>query len=347
MLRNFSFLMLLASCVVSTASFAMDDDLQNIRFEKQAEMKQFIKEYKETGKPISLAVACGAQEMPYKIRQNFKSSALPTENWIGLDLYLNDQDGSRGGPHVRMDVKNAFHWQQFANYLKENDVEVQTVALTIMEPSISSSILHDIILPFVKKGGHVVYPECFPTDLSGKYMVSGIQFGCFSYGNDFEEGLKSFHARNSPWYQNKEKLRVDAEDFVQKNSLTMGGIEKKTFDESEKKLEAKVFVNRVTSFKTEYLNDNGRILIQAVKTSGMSSKTKPLFNKTEAEFAKDYLGWFKEYMMESYPSLNYKIYCSSQEQNGELYGVEDYVYPQDGTFKFTGYGGRPSLVLIK
>ena len=351
MLRNLPFLALLLSCPLSTTSFAMEDDfnfyhnkLPNICIEKSQELKQFFSEYKEKGKPISLAVACGSWEMPEKIQNAFQSNVPAIENWIALDLYLTDKDKFRGGPHIRMDVNNTLHWQEVATYLKENGVEVQTVALTILTPSISSPILHDIILPLVKKGGMVVYPQYFSSDVKSKFYVSGTSFYCEAYGQEFENGLKSYRNPSSSYYLNKETLMETTIRWIGK---LPGTIHHSTLGDSEKKFEAKVYINRVASFKEEYFN-NGQILTHKIKALGTpTGHSKHIFTKTEAEFTKDYLGYFKEYMAEAYPSINYKIYCSSQETKGELYGVEDYDYPKNGTFKLTGYAGDPSLVVIK
>lgn len=358
MIRTFMVSTFLTSCLFSTASFAMENfdphldakTMVHIRFEKQGELDQIIKEYKETGKPISLAVACGSLEMPDKIRSGFHSSVPAIENWIGLDLYRQDSWGdiTTGGPHIRMDANNAQHWQEIADYLKESNVEVQTVALTICAPWISSSIIQDTLLPLVKKGGQIVYPECFRNTACYPHfeILEGSLFskyGDYYGGGPFVSALERYHGPKGTCYQNQEALLES----------TMGWIGKYTSSqkEAENRLEAKHFVNRVLSFNTEYL-ENGKpswSKLEELGSRGEWDAVKYLFTKTDAQFAEEYFSYFKEYMQElGFDSSSYKICYSSQELKNVLYkGAEDYVYPKDGTFKLTGYFGMPSLVLIK
>lgn len=371
MLRGIFFSAFLTSCLLSTVSYAMEGadsrTMQNIRIEKKAELDQFIKEYRETGKPISLAVACGSKEMPEKITQYFHSSVPAVENWVGLDLFLTDQN-PWGGPHIRMDVNNTIHWQQVAHYLKENNVEVQTVALTIGFPAFSSSIFQESILPLVKKGGMVVYPECFRISEAGRFALNHRHsLHSIKYGKNFDTGLWNYYNPEGTCYQNTEALLQDTMGWIEKSRSSMGTNvgDVGSFDinpiDTEKKLEARAFVSRITSVKTEFL-DNGKWL-HSKQVDGkwihndISKKLKelgieveyydpiPVFTKTEDEFSQDYFKFFKDYMDDLKLDISgYKIYSS---QMPLLEGVEWYEYPKDGTLKLTYYGGLPSLVFTK
>lgn len=369
MLRSFVFSTFLTSCLFSTASFAMDDfdprAMQNIRIEKKAELDQFFKEYREAGKPISLAVACGSKEMPEKIAKDFHSSVPAVENWMALDLYITDQN-SWGGPHIRMDAHNPVHWHQVVDYLKENDIEVQTVALTTSFPAFSSSIFQESILPCVKKGGIVVYPECFRISEAGCFALNRKLFS-IKYGKKFDTGLWNYYHPDGTCYQNSEALFQETMRWIETTRSSMGtnvgSVD--SFDinpiEAEKKLEAKVFVSRIMSVKPEFL-DNGKWL-HSKQVDGtwvhndISKKLQelgievchvvplPVFTKTEKEFAEEYFVFFKDYINELHLNISsYKVYSS---QVPLLEGTEWYDYPKDGSLKLTYYGGLPSLVLIK
>lgn len=359
MIRTLFVATFLSSCLLSTASFAMEDfdphldgkKMVHIRFEKQGELDQIIKEYKETGKPISLAVACGSLEMPDKIENAFKSDVPAIENWISLDLYRQDckEDTTTGGPHIRMDANNERHWQEVAHYLEKNEVKIQTVALTICAPWVSDPIIQDTLLPLVQKEGQVIYPECFRTiacfpqfDIDMECNLTS-KYGDFHGGGPFVRGLASYHGSKGNCYQNQEALMASTMKWI--GEYTSSKLE------AENRLAAKNFVNRVISFNLEYL-DNGKLRndkLEELASSQEWDKVKHLFTKTDEQFAEDYFSYFKEYMNElDFDSSSYKIYYSSQERQNVLYkSAEDYVYPKDGTFKLTGYYGQPSLVLIK
>jgi hypothetical protein len=340
--------------LVSTASFAMEEfdphrdakTMTHIRFEKQDELNFFVKEYKEKGKPIGLAVACGSLEMPDKIMREFKSKVPAIENWIGLDLYSTDKS-TIGGPHIRMDAGNSQHWKEFAHYLKDNEVEVQTVALTICTPGVSSPIIHDTLLPLVKKGGLVIYPQCFHF-LAGTCCTSTPMEIVRSekYGERFFTSLKMYHdPMRADSYHNKDALVYSTIRWIEETPSSMASARFFSFKinpiEAEKKLEAKVFVNFISSFKSEYLN-NGDLNRYKLRSELKTIKT--FFTKTTDEFLENYFIFFNEYMEElGFDSSSYKIFSS----NKLLKGVELYIYPEDGTFKLTGYCGNPSLVLIK
>lgn len=351
------FLTLFASCFFSTTLLASDyfdfEKMQNIRIEKRSELDRMIEEYNENGKPIGLAVACGSGEMPYKIENDFHSPVPAIENWIALDLYLTDNDPIRHGPHIRMDAGNTLHWQQVAAYLNENRVKVQSVALTIWLPSVSSPILHETILPLVKEGGTVVYPDCFRTKRPSDFIIDIGNFKLASRyypGNSFDEGLSSFYHPVGKCYQDKEALIQETMHWIEKVPGCFGDMLRISSIEAEKKLEAKVFVDRISSIKLDCLKE-GKWDYDKLEAEGKINFYAgfkfydDFYSKTEKEFAQNYFAWFKESLNElGFASSSYKLYASKEHL---IEGLEPYEYPKDGTYSFTGYAGYPSLVLIK
>lgn len=382
-------LSLLATCLLSTTSFAMEpletyvdmEKEKEIRFIRKATIEQYIKEYKEKGKPISLAVACRLGEMEEKITEHlwgFASSVPAIENWVSLDLC---------DAQILMDATNADHWKQTVGCFKENNVEFQTVALTICAPQVSSAILRDTIWPLVKKGGTVIYPECFRTGNPFIFWERGAYNSLFSnnvhvrcsgnlsshkYGTKFDEGLWHYHNPQGRYYQNKEALVEYAMGWMDGTTRAVLQPSASGSDvcinpvEPEKRLEAKVFANCITSVKPEFLKDgewlyedrqlrDGLILREykiletlkalGIKIDAFRIDVRPLFSKSQNEFAEDYYAFFKDYMRElGFDESSYKLYASKEHL---LKGLEVYEYPKDGTFKPTGYRGWPSLVLRK
>lgn len=353
------------SLLISCSSFAMDNEnidsnfsfnqqiqQKDILFEKQDEINQMIKVYHTKGTPISLAVACGSTEMPNKIRDKFKSLAPAKEQWLALDLLLTDKDEYRSGPHIRMDATDKNHWSQLCNYLKEQKVEVETIAFTAFGPGINSDLLKETIMPIVKKGGQLVWPSYFPTDFGYNtsadiQVVGNISFnGCVlitAYNENNHEGcffenLKDYHFAEGKFYNNKKALFEATLEWIRLDK-----------NKAKKELAAKAYVNRIASFDPKKIED----LLDYKISRRNDHNASFLFLKTPEEFTKDYIGYFREYMTQiGYDESSYNIYSHAfpdkftKENQAELFGVEEYNYPKDGTFDLAGYF-RPSLVLFK
>ncbi len=362
-MKNITCLITLTSFLFSTITFAMEDEKfdhlefsQNpsafkVRFEKREELNEMILQYKMNGKPISLAVACGAKEMPRKIIDLFNSLKPANEQWVGLDLYLTDEDEYRSGPHIRMDATNKAHWEQVIQYLKDNEVEVDTVAFTAFAPSVNSALLREIIMPIVKKGGRLVYPAYFAIKVRQNESADCMYFGPQllilngrdlrgpKYLDEFKSSLKGYYMdQNSGYFKDTQALEASI--------MAWDGMEEFTED-AERRLAVKVFANRVTSFNSIYVD-------KVLKRQLLPVNVDELFLKNPDEFSRDYIAFFRQYMTEiGFDPTSYKIYSKpthdSEEQENinlaELYEVEEYIYPQDGTFDLAGYG-NPSLVLI-
>jgi hypothetical protein len=359
------------SLLISCSSFAMDNETidshfsfnqpiqqKDILFEKQDEINQMIKEYHTKGTPISLAVACGSTEMPNKIKNEFKSLAPAKEQWLALDLLLTDKDKYRSGPHIRMDAMNVYHWSQLANYLKEQKVEVETIAFTAFGPGINSDLLKETIMPMVKKGGQLVWPSYFPTDtghnksadiqgvgdiwFQGSVLMTDYTLtnedGRYINKGCFFDNLKDYHFPEGKFYNNKEALFEATLEWIRKDQ-----------NKAKREFAAKSYVNRIVSFDPKKITDLLNYKIRRRNDPNASF----LFLKTPEEFTKDYIEYFREYMTEiGYDESSFKIYSHAfpneftKENQAELFGVEEYNYPKDGTFDLAGYG-RPSLVLFK
>lgn len=322
---------------------------KNIIFEKQEEINQMISEYHNKGKPINLAVACGSTEMPNKIKNEFKSLSPAKEQWLALDLLLTDKDDYHSGPHIRMDAIDTDHWSQLCKYLKEQKIEVETIAFTAFGPDIHSDLLKETIMPIVKKGGRLVWPSYFSTNYSDNKSADIMTFGNiffmrymlqtnYNKFNSTEESpflkdVKNYHSSEGDFHNNKEALFEATLKWTA--SPSMGE------SEAAKELAAKVYVNRVISFKSELLDD---LLNYKIRRNDQDASF--LFSKKPEEFTKDFIGFFREYMTKiGYEESSYEIYS---DNCAELYGVTEYKYPQDGTYSLVGYSGSsPSLVLFK
>lgn len=363
-MKSIKFLIALTSLLFSSITFAMDNEdiiydyfsyykRPDICIEKADELNNMIYEYKSNGTPISLAVACGSKEMPKKIIKGFHSEQPVNEQWIALDLLLTD-DSPAGAPHIRMDATNRRHWEQFAQYLKDNGIEVSTVAFTAFGPPVNSEILREIIMPIVKKGGHLVYPNYFSVNhcnnpeysqsadrrYFGTFMIRMrnklIIKGCFN-GKDcstfFSNTLKGYYIdENSGYFQDRQALEEHIMKWDQLQEM----------QPAERDLAAKVFINRAIHYN----------ILEGQYADPLNHDANVLFSRTPDEFSRDYIDFFRDYMTKiGFNPTSYKIYSKSYYGPEEInlikfYGTEPYVYPKDGTFNFL-YGGGLSLVLIK
>ncbi len=349
----------LISLMISSASFAMEEEgwedsshsysdlrkLKEIRIEKAAELDRILEEYREKGRPIGLAVACGSEEMPKKITEMFGSKVPVKENWISLDLLLTDSDSCRRGPHIRMDATNEHHWQQVVKYLKGKEIEVSTVAFTAFGPDIDSDLLRKTIMPVVKTGGLLIYPGYFPTDYGDNRSADRVEFGDLivnfgalrsQYDPHYLSDLKNYHDPKGAFYHKEKELEKSTREWIKEFANRDEG-------EARQKLRARVYVNRVVSFNPDYLTQvqKGKLIRKDYLSPYPISQ---LFLKTDKDFTRDYLTYFKDYMTEiGFDSSSYKTYS---KEKAEIYGVEEYVYPEDGTFDLAPYD-RPSLVFIK
>lgn len=315
----------------------------NVNFEKLEELKYMIREYHQNETPISLAVACGSKEIPNKIIDLFESKEPAKEQWIGLDLLLTDED-DRGGPHIRMDATNEIHWKQVVQYFKDNNVKVNTVAFTAFAPPVNSDTLRKDIMSIVKEGGRLIFPGRFAIDghmfnksadceYTGIFPVvlNGYTIKKLNHVDAFMTALTNYHIKqNSGYFENEQALKEHIMGWDGMKAIT---------DDAERRLAAKVFANRIMCFRIEYVRN-------ILEHRMIPEDFNELFSKNYKELSRDYIAFYREYMAEiGFDPTSYMIYTKDPEL-AELCKIEEYFYPQDGTFDLAGYGS-PSLVITK
>lgn len=212
-------------------------DMEKIKILLPLDLKRIFDEYK-MGKPISLAVACGDRELPWRSYFAAKSndSSRPNlndfwehlkqdridykqnnENSISLDLYLafNQNIEGRGAGHILMNVGKKTHWEQLFEFFKKQNVEISQIIFTAMAGFSEDSIENEpdelkTYLNFLKKGGKLVRPYFSPIPLSGS--VSGEYFEL----SGFLTSLFNDEKIKSAYYRNKE-LGVDGKKHLKTN----------------------------------------------------------------------------------------------------------------------------------
>lgn len=149
------------------------DKLQHIKVRLPIDLERIINEYKETNKPISIAVSCGDRELPWRAnvaaRMNDPSRpvyddfwddldeakidyGINKENYISIDPLLGitcNKAVNRGAGHIIMDAMNSKHWQQFAEFLKGNSLKIHQIIFTagMGDPQTSLLEKNNTILP--------------------------------------------------------------------------------------------------------------------------------------------------------------------------------------------------------
>lgn len=148
---------------------------------KKEVLAKYIKEYKETGKPINIVVGCASNEIAGRIKDQFKSKIDPVENWIGIDLSTclpNHREGisipkimsaNRFGiskethpehflanPDIQMNAYDKSEWNKLVNYLKSQKVKVSGIMFEGLGlPVFEAAFLWRRFASILKKGGHV------------------------------------------------------------------------------------------------------------------------------------------------------------------------------------------------
>jgi hypothetical protein len=308
----------------------------HISIDEPEKLAEMIRQYREDGKPIGLAWACHTDEMPEKITEFFGSKVPPVENWISLNLH---------NCHIRMDATKKTHVKQVCNWLNEKGIKVSTVAFTCIPPAIDSFLLRKHIMPIVKEGGSLIFPGYFPSHYTFNLSADCDEFGDLRVNNfgrfitkykkkdidHFKLDLSKYHNPEKAFFHNEEALLASTLSWIEEFT----GRKK----EAGKKLAARVYINRIIFFKPEHLEIENPREFDGVKVNN-------LFSKSPDEFTCDYIQSYRDYLNESGfdPSL-YRI-CATKPY-ADLFGVEEYVYPKDGTYDVTGRTSRASLVLIK
>jgi hypothetical protein len=155
------------------------------------DLNRIFEEYQQLKKPVSLAVSCGDQEIPWRSYFAAKSNddsrpqdqdfwqhlgkdkidySLLNENFISIDPLLgisgypnSTKVDSRGAGHIYMDAMNSYSWKKFADFLKQNGVKLYQIIYTAgMGDSISRPEHHkedlQVHLGMLVPGGRLVQP---------------------------------------------------------------------------------------------------------------------------------------------------------------------------------------------
>lgn len=133
--------------------------IDQIKIRLPLDLERIISEHKTIGKPISIAVSCGDRELPWRanIAALLNNPSKPTgedynDSLIGLDkLQINHQlnsdnylsidpclgirfkgqwDTGRGAGHFVMDAMDPNNWQDFCDFLKQNELSVHQMIFT-------------------------------------------------------------------------------------------------------------------------------------------------------------------------------------------------------------------------
>ncbi|OJW51006.1 MAG: hypothetical protein BGO67_11755 [Alphaproteobacteria bacterium 41-28] len=308
----------------------------HISIDEPEKLAEMIRQYREDGKPIGLAWACHTDEMPEKITEFFGSKVSAVENWISLDV---------SNCHIRMDATKKTHIKQVCNWLNEHGIKVSTIAFTCIAPEPDSSLVQKHILPIVKEDGSLIFPGYFPSHYTFNSSADCKEFGNLrvdSFGrlvtkykkkdiDHFKSDLFNYHNPKGVFFHNEEAFLASTLSWIEEFTDRKG--------EAGKKLAAGVYMNRIIFFKPEH-----RVIENTFEFDGV--KVNNLFSKSPDEFTRDYIQSYRDYLNEIGfdPSL-YRI-CAKKPQ-ADLFRVEEYVYPEDGTYDVTGHTSQASLVLIK
>lgn len=319
-----------------------------IRIERFPELHSIITSYKENGKPIALAVACGQYEIPFELslrreeRQNFMMKELHPpiqdvikpnrikESWVALDLLLTDNN-LMGGPHVRMDAGRENHWCQIIEYLKEKRVEISTIAMTAYGPDYSSRIVKNVLWPLLHQGGRIIYPHRVPLLQTDDMLVILTQ-GRFSMWTPLD--------KSSPCIG---ELVLQSQILVQQGKE---GLRKHLLDRVYKDKDSPT-LNKLDAYLHILLLElisGGKIITQEellkVLTQSPSSNLQAAIKARKKEF----IEYYKQVLGEL-GFRNYKIYGTFKD--AEALGLDVYQKGEEGYFPLDYKGSGITVVLEK
>lgn len=218
-----------------------DRELTQIKIRLPIDLKRIFDEYHQSGKPISLAVACGDRELPWRAniaalhndssRPNSESDwnsfghMLPlnydanSENFISIDPLLgipstilegsahNSNLIGRGAGHLVMDAMKLEHWRQLAKFFEINNIKIHQIIFTTGMGSPTSSLEFS--------------PEFFATQLSMLEAKGKIVDPYFLNGNNADKCFSSLRRMFSPYAENQEWWLQSARygDEIQLNDI--------------------------------------------------------------------------------------------------------------------------------
>lgn len=170
---------------------------EHIKIRLPLDLQRILSEYRENGKPISIAVSCGDRELPWReyltgtlgrddVNSNddhsdptlqFSSSPIDhkknKENFISIDPILGispdmvEIGGSgRGAGHIVMDATNFDHWKQLAEFLKQNNIKVHQIIFTagMGGPAVNLELNPELVktqLSMLESSGKLIEPYFF------------------------------------------------------------------------------------------------------------------------------------------------------------------------------------------
>src|SRR5579871_3460850 len=134
--------------------------LTQIKVRLPIDLQRIITEHVQKNKPVSIAVACGDRELPWRTQfarqqndqsrpnnddfwEHFAQDTIDhsnnNDNFISIDplLGIEEEDmlipsSGRGAGHIIMDARNPNHWMQLFDFLDEQKVMVSRVINTAM-----------------------------------------------------------------------------------------------------------------------------------------------------------------------------------------------------------------------
>ncbi|HXW53573.1 MAG TPA: hypothetical protein VEL47_05670 [Myxococcota bacterium] len=159
--------------------------IDQIKIRLPIDLKRIIDDHVLRGKPVSLAVACGDRELPFRAQfaarvndpsrpavddfDNLETEKLDSnktaDNYISLDRYLGmpasrDPD-LRGAGHIMMDAQDAKNWEQLFDFLDAQQVKLHQIIFTamineesVLDPSNPLNVIYQRLTP----GGQLVFP---------------------------------------------------------------------------------------------------------------------------------------------------------------------------------------------
>jgi|GEM_PF-4413085 len=163
--------------------------LTQIKVRLPIDLQRIITEHVQKNKPVSIAVACGDRELPWRTQfarqqndqsrpnnddfwEHFAQDTIDhsnnNDNFISIDplLGIEEEDmlipsSGRGAGHIIMDARNPNHWMQLFDFLDEQKVMVSRVINTAMlsadEIFVKDSV-EAAILDRLKSGSKLVFP---------------------------------------------------------------------------------------------------------------------------------------------------------------------------------------------
>lgn len=364
---------------------------EHIKIRLPLDLGRVVDEYRTTDKPVSVAVSCGDRELPW--RANFAAqmndSARPitddywkllatdtinhnlnTENYISIDPLLgikaDEEEGylyrssGRGAGHFIMDAMNPEHWEQFSDFLKQNNIQLHQIIFTAgMGDPVNSLHKKDTILSnqvgILEPTGKLVNP--YFLTYSKKYSNSRFEFlsllpqaqivndwelylfDCFQIGKIFEE-------ESPQWFEfNSNKYCTRYMPFVQ---LCQDHKQKKNIEDGISSLVEQKFPTDTEAYKT-FLKEMAVYFVSIANLDEIfNENNKKSSHASELEQMKNIIPIYQKYFESAFGDFGLSVEFLTSPQTAEVLAIPE-VKVQDwkpGDYPY-GESGRIALVLQK